>query len=261
MLLTATGAAGAQLCAPAAVGPLVGVERSLWREYGDGGSTLVREEGNLGRIGVEASLVCGRARWGLRWSRIEGSRNYEGVTNTGTAVATVSTVRDDAFAVVAMRSLDAHFSLGARAEHRNIHRSIENTAFAAGYPERFRYWSVAAGGRYRRALGERLSLSVDGWIGAGPAGRVLVDLPRADPAELRLGRSRIIELGVQIGSARPHDEVRGWSWSAGLSYRAETLGAGDPQVLFRGPVPVGVASQPRTTQSSLGVFAAAALVF
>jgi hypothetical protein len=60
---------------------------------------------------------------------------------------------------------------------------------------------------------------------------------------------------------RPQSEVRGWSWSGGLSYRSETLGAGDPQVVFRGPVPVGVASQPRTTRSSLGVFAGAALLF
>ncbi len=203
ILLTASGAARALECAAVSVGPLVGVERSLWREYGDGGSTLVREEGKLRKIGVEASLLCGHAEWGLRWSRSEGRRDYEGLTNTGTAVDTVTTVRDDALAVVAMRSLDEHFSLGARAEHRNIHRSIESTAFASGYPERFRYWYVAAGGRYWRPLGDRLSVSVDGWIGAGPAGRVRVDLPRADPAELRLGRSRIIELGLRIGSGRP----------------------------------------------------------
>ena len=47
---------------------------------------------------------------GLRWSRSEGRRDDEGVTNTGDAVDTVSTIRGDAFAFVAMRSFDESLS-------------------------------------------------------------------------------------------------------------------------------------------------------
>lgn len=259
--LAVCGPAFARECATFSIEPLAGVERSRWHESDASGAGLVEEEGNLAKIGIEASLICERSEWDLRWARSEGRRTYEGVTNTQAPVETVTDVRADEFSLIAMRLLDEQVSIGLRAEHRNIHRSIRSTGVALGYPERFRYWSVAAGARYRHWLGEQRAVSMNGWVGGGPGGRLWIDLPRADPVELRLGNSRMLELGLQFESVRPQSEPRGWSWSAGLTYRVEVLGAGDPQVVFRGSVPVGVAAQPRTTQTSVGFFAKATLMF
>jgi hypothetical protein len=237
------------------------VERSAWRESDAQGAVLVREHGTLKTAGLEASLACGVNELTLHWSRSDGRRDYDGVSSTGFPVATVTQLSANRLSLTALHRLDERVLVGAAISHASIHRSIESTPLAAGYPERFRYWSVAAGARYSRPLSDQTEASITGWIGAGPAGRLWIDLPRADPTEIRLGASRSLEVQLQLGSKHAARERGGWFWSAGLVYRAEILSASELQAVFAGSSVVGLATQPRTTQTTAGAFARVGLRF
>jgi hypothetical protein len=261
ILLVACDAVSAGPCSTPAVAPVAGIERSTWRETDAQGTGLVRERGTLRRVGLEASSACADNALTLRWTHSDGRRDYDGVSSTGFPVATVTRLSANRFELTALHRLDERVSVGAAISHASIHRSIESTPRAAGYPERFRYWTVAAGARYSRPLTDRTNVSISGWIGAGPAGRLWIDLPRADPTELRMGGNRSLEVQLQLASNPARSERGGWFWSAGLVYRAEILSASEAQAVFAGSSVVGLVTQPRTTQKSVGAFARAGLRF
>ena len=261
ILLVACDAVIAGACSTPAVAPVVGVERSSWRESDAQGAGLVREHGTLRKAGLEAALACGDNEFTLHWSRSDGRRDYDGVSSTGFPVATVSQLNANRLAFTALHQFDERVSVGAAISHASIRRSIESTPLAAGYPERFRYWSVAAGARYSRPLTGQTDVSISGWIGAGPPGRLWIDLPRADPTEIRLGGSRSLEVQLQLASKPAERERGGWFWSTGLVYRVEILRASQAQAVFAGSSVVGLVTQPRTTQKSVGAFALVGLRF
>lgn len=260
-LLAVSGAVFAQDCSAPEIGAVAGADQSRWYEYGAQGARLVKEDGRLWRTGIRAALSCATLEWSFDWLHNAGRRDYEGFTNTRVPVRTVTHIDADELSLAVLHPFTAGATAGLRLGLSDIDRTIESTGLAVGYPERFRYWSAAVGGRYTWALGEGLGAAVHGWVGGGPAGRLRVDLPGADPAELRLGSSRLLEMGIRIGSGSPRSRSGGWSWAAGLTFRDETMRAGEPQVLRVGSVPVGVAAQPRTTQRTLALFAIASFAF
>lgn len=253
LLLCAAGVAFAAECTAPSMAALAGAGRSDWRESDAQGSRLVSERGTLRSFGLEARVACGSFDYALRWMRSEGTRDYEGVSNTGFAVQTHARIAGDRFSVAALRALDERLSVGASIGYEVLRRSIAGTESAAGYPERFRWWSVKAGVRYALPLGEAAVVSIGGWAGAGPRGRLWVDLPRADPAEIPLGTSRSLEARVQIES-KAAERAAGWHWLAGVVYAAEVIGAGEQKAVFAGTSLIGLVSQPRTSRSSLGVY-------
>lgn len=247
-------------CSAPLLRAVVGAERSGWSEYGAQGGQLVDEEGRLSRSGVQATLVCAPLQWQLDWYHSWGARDYQGLASTGASVRTVSHIRADEVSLALMHGVGAG-AVGLRLSYENIGRTIDGTPSVSGYPERFRYWAAALGGRYTVRVTDRLAISADAWAGGGPGGTVWVDLPRADPAELRLGSSRLLEAGLRIELGRPASSAAGWSWALGLRLRDEAMRAGEPQVVRSAGIPVGVALQPRTEQRTMGVYATGAYTF
>lgn len=243
----------AQDCGAPALGAQTGALRSHWEEFDAQGRSLVRERGTLRRTALSLDLPCGPRTWSaqLGWSR--GTRDYDGVSNTGLPLASSSRIATTDLALQGLQALDHGWSAGLRLNHRRQRRVIADSGAVLGYPERLTYWQAGLGLRHERALTPALTLSATAWAGGGPGGQLSVQLPRTDPARLKLGRSRFVELGLQIGSAPPPSPAPGWSWQAGWHYLWERLDAGPAQALTRNGIPVGGAAQPRTEQRRQGL--------
>lgn len=255
------GPAMAADCSAPVLGALVGAERSQWQEFNAQGRSLLREEGTLRTVGLQLAGRCRAVEWSARWTLGQGQRDYDGRTSTGALFQTRSHLQAQHLALQGWLPVHTHWSVGAQLGYRHIERDIASKGGVLGYPERFGYWQVALGARYQVALGEQLQLAVTGWAGGGPGGRVQVDLPRADPATLALGTSRLLAVELELGSPAAVRAQPGWSWQLGVAYRHERIGAGSPKALVRNGLPAGSALQPRIAQRHLGALAGATYRF
>lgn len=261
-LSTLAGMAAAANCSSLpTLGALAGAERSQWEEFNAQGRSLLREQGTLKTAGLQLAGRCRTVDWAAHWTLGRGDRDYDGMTNTGAPFQTHSRLQAQQLALQGWLPVHAGWALGAQLGYRHIQRDIAGQGSVLGYPERFGYWQAALGARYQVALGAQLQLAVSGWAGGGPGGRVRVDLPRADPVTLPLGSSRLLALGVELGSPTAALVQPGWSWQLGAAYRHERIGAGGARTLVRNGLPVGSALQPRIVQRHLGASAGATYRF
>ena len=242
-------------CSAPTLGALAGAERSQWQEFNAQGKSLLREQGTLKAAGLQVAGRCHTVDWSAHWTLARGDRDYDGMTNTGAPFQTHSRLQAQHLALQGWLPVRSGWSLGTQLGYHHIERDIASQGSVLGYPERFGYWQAALGARYQAALGERLQLTVTGWAGGGPGGRVRVELPRADPVTLPLGASRLLALGVALGSPAAALAQPGWTWQLGLAYRHERISAGEPRTLVRNGLPVGAALQPRIVQRHLGTTA------
>lgn len=247
------GAAWSADCGLPVAGAQLGVTHSTWEETSALGRSLVREQGTLRHASVAADGACQGWQWRLALARSTGERAYVGVSNTNAPLQTHSGLAITDASVMGWTPALSGWSGGLRLTHRRIDRDIASTGTVRGYPERFAYWQAAAGIRQVWALTPTLVLSGDGWLGGGPAGTMALRLPNADATELTLGRSRVAELGLQIGSAASAPDQAGWSWQARFDYQWQHLAAGPVKTLMRNGVPVGGAAQPATRQKTVGL--------
>lgn len=247
-----SGAAAAAGCSAPSLGALAGAERSQWQEFNAEGRSLLREQGTLRTVGLQLAGQCEALDWSAHWNLSRGERDYDGLTSTYALLQTHSRLRAQRLALQAWLPVQGPWALGAQLGYRHIARDIANQGNVLGYPERLGYWQAALGARYQTALGEQVQLAVSGWAGGGPGGRVRVDLPRADLVTLPLGASRMLALGVELGSPAAALVQPGWSWQLGLAYRHERIGAGGPRTLVRNGLLVGSALQPRIVQRHWG---------
>jgi hypothetical protein len=259
-LLTLAGAASANApagfdCNAPALGASTGVTRSVWEEASATGRRLVREQGTLTRYGISADGACGAWQWRLALARSTGQRAYDGVSTTNFPIQTTSDLTiTDASAQIWAHSLQ-NWSAGMRLNQRRLDRRIAGTGPVLGYPERFSYWQAAAGLRRELALAPGWVVSAEGWLGGGPGGTLDLRLPNADAAELKLGKSRLAEIGLQIESPALPVHLTGWSWHARADYQWQRMAAGDANVITRNGIPIGGAAQPETVQKALALSA------
>lgn len=240
-------------CSVPSWGVHTGVARSHWEEINAQGKSLVRERGALTRTGITAGGSCERWQWRLALARSEGRRTYDGVSTTNVPIQTYSNLAITDASVQGWAPITERWSGGLRLNHRTLHRNIASTGRVLGYPERFSYWQTAAGLRHELPLRPSVVISAEGWLGGGPGGSLSLKLPNADPAQLKLGNSRVVEVGLQVGSPALASDRRGWSWQVRMDYQRQGIAAGRATALTRNGVPVGGASQPETLQSALGV--------
>lgn len=238
-------------CGAPSVGALAGAERSQWEEFDAQGNSLVREQGTLKVVGLQAAGTCRTVNWSARWTLSRGERDYDGVTSTQAPFQTQSGLEAQHMAVQAWLPVHLGWSMGSQLGYRHIERDITGKGNVLGYPERFAYWQAALGARYQTLLGERVRLTASAWLGGGPGGRLKLDLPRADPVTLNLGSSRLLALGLELEGGEAATQA-GWSWQADVSYRREQTSAGPSKTLVRNGMPVGAALQPRFVQRHWG---------
>lgn len=247
-----SGAAAAAGCSAPILGTLAGAERSQWQEFNAEGRSLLREQGTLRTVGLRLAGQCQGLDWSAHWNLSRGERDYDGLTSTYMPLQTHSHLQAQQLALQTWLPVQNQWALGAQLGYRRIARDIASQGNVLGYPERLGYWQAALGARYQTALGERVQLTVSGWAGGGPGGRVRVDLPRADTVTLPLGASRMLALGVELGSPNAALAQPGWSWQLGLAYRHERINAGEPRTLVRNGLMVGSALQPSIVQRHWG---------
>lgn len=230
------------------------MQDSRWRETDAEGRALLHEQGTLAatQLAFEAR-GCRLGEASLRLALAGGSRRYDGQTSAGHALATQSDVREQGLTFQALpwawRATESGASLqaGARLRWQRSERDIRSTASALGYPERHQRLQAAL------VLAARGTGPSAGWhwraelaAGGGPAGRMKVSLPGYDPAALKLGSSRMLQAGLQIGGAL----APGWSWQVAVEHDRERRAAGEPAALRRQGQVVGGVVQPATRESA-----------
>lgn len=230
----------------------VGVEDSRWKETGAQGRTLVQESGTLRGVSLGLGARCEGFDGLVRMVQAGGSRDYQGLTSANAPLRTRSDIEQYGVDLQGFVPLGTHWSAAGRAALRRIDREIASVGRVRGYPERFFNGELAAGARFATAPGAVLNGSAVAWLGVGPPGRLELQLPGADPAQLRLGPSRSVEFELEMRDA---GAAPGWHWQARLAYRLENWQAGEAQVITRNGVPVAAAVQPATRQSGLRLHA------
>lgn len=231
--------------------------QSRWAERDAQGRTLVREHGSLATVEVSATTECAGFQVSGSGTLAHGGRGYDGQSSRGAPLQTTSQIDDRHWAVEVMRPVNDRTALGARLGYREIHRDIADAGPVLGYPEVFRFWQAGLIARHELWATPAWRLAVSGEWGGGPAGRLDLRLPTADPARIRLGASRYAAASLALRSAGADSGAPGWRWQVALNYRHERLEAGEPAALFRNGVLVGGAVQPATRINSLRVVAGA----
>lgn len=229
-------------CATPSLVMLAGVEHSQWQEFDQNGQSLLREKGALARFGVDASTLCAGIAWNLQWTHSQGTRAYDGVTNTHAPVQTSSRIGNDSISLTGTIGMSERWGLGARWSEHRIARDIQGTGTVLGFPEDYAYGLFALGASYQVRLASPWQLTWQAWVGTSTSGSVSVQLPHADAATLHLGRTRLLESSLVLGSTPTPG--RGWTWQTRLTLREESTGAGAARPLLRNGVLVGAASQP-----------------
>jgi hypothetical protein len=233
-------------CAAPTLAPLAGIEHSRWQEVDTHGGSLLREIGELAHFGVEASARCADIAWDARWTHSQGTRAYDGVTNTQVAVRTSSRIDSDKFTLAGMVDVSERWALGARLSEQRIARDIQGSGAVLGFPEDYAYGLFALGARYQATPASRWQLAWQAWVGTSTSGKVRAQLPHVDAVTLPLGRTTLLESSLQLGGTPSF--ATGWSWQSRLSLRHERTGAGTARALLRNGVPVGAAVQPEIRQ-------------
>lgn len=240
-------AALAHACTSPAVGLIAGTARSHWQEFDAHGNSLLRERGTLRTAGLRLAGYCENAEWLASWELSQGSRDYDGVTNTQTPLQTTTQLRMHRIALEGWLPVHGSWALGTQLAWRDTARDIAGVGAVRGYPERYRYGQVAAGARYRVALHEHWQLSATAWLGGGPRGHVRLQLPGLDAARLPLGSHRMAALSLELDGGAAAGES-GWSTHAALALRHERTGAGARRLITRAGLPAATAQQPRIQQ-------------
>ena len=229
-----------------------GVQHSRWQEFNAQGRKLVDESGLLYHTGLQLEGDSQGLQWSAQWNHGRGTRDYDGVSSANQPIQTTSRLRSQQVQLQAWAPVIERWAVGARLGWTQLDRDLASVGNVQGYPEQFRTVQAAVGGRYTLADVGGLRWTVSGWLGGGPGGTLHLQLPNTDAARLRLGRSQLAQLGVQLESVEAVDRT-GWSWRLGWQMQQEQMQAGPSQAITRNGLLVGGAAQPKTRQTHMGL--------
>lgn len=236
---------------------------SRWREFDAKGQALLLERGTLWRRGFGVTSDCLGGETVLAWRRTSGSRSYDGLSSVGASIQTRSRLQADEWQLSQRLPISGPWSVAARLSSHRLNRDLAGVGAVQGYPESYSYWQAALGARFETPLATTtrtgLLLVANAWLGGGPAGRLDLRLPSADPIRLALGRSRTAELALRLRTATPASLA--WHWDVGFEQRSTLMAAGPPGALMRNGALVGGAAQPRTRQGELALAGSVSLPF
>lgn len=214
---------------------------SNWREMSPQGTVLLRESGQLRGPSLAVAAQCGGWTGGVRGFVADGTRDYNGQTQSGVPLTTVSELRHNELTVEIGRELWDGVELVGALRNVEVQRNILSTASVNGYPERYRWTVAALGVRARWPVGERDALHVSATWGAGINQSMSVWLPSRDAATLPLGN--IAENAVSL--AWQHALAPNWALKVHWDAQQTRIGQGASAAIFRNGVPVGTAYQPQ----------------
>jgi len=231
----------AHACSISSLGPSILFATENWEEFTEFGRKLLSEVGRLSGVGISVSLSCSDLPITIDVQSVSGSRRYTGMSSRGSPLDTVSNIETfSTGAEIPFKGKFADFSLVSRI--RLVDRTIRSQGPVIGYPERFE--QAFAGITLSKVvpISERLTLqlALSRMIGRG---RVKVDLPGSDPADLTLGNAAVTALSTQFeykALAFGDD----WKVSIQVNNWLEKSKRGEQSLLYQGTKAVGIAYQP-----------------
>jgi hypothetical protein len=243
-----------KVCSKVILSPQLGTEISRWDEVSRSGKRLVTENGRLHFTGLKLSAHCTSADWTLAWSESKGSRTYLGASNSGQTATTFSDVGHQRISGSVFLNTSENLSVGGRVVHNSIHRTIQSTREAAGYPEHFQFNDLSLGVRYKQSLSTNFFWQAEYWQGRILPGHSNVVFPNFAPSTLQLGAGNSHEIGLSIGNTLGTNDQR-WTWSVALHFRQDRIEEGTPQALYKGSRIVASAVQPEINLKTSQLFA------
>lgn len=218
---------------------------SRWAEFDSEGRQLLQERGRLAGAALELRAACETGpALELHWQQRQGSRDYQGQSTQGQALSTQSSVRETQLQAQLWQPFTEWLDLGLLAEWNQVRRELADVGPVRGYPERHRRMQLGVGLRVHGALSPAWQYQLQGEWGMGPAGRLHLALPIADPLELPSGRLQR-QLGLRAQLAWSSPAAPAWQWRAGLAWRQERVSEGELATLWRAGNAVGGVRQPR----------------
>jgi hypothetical protein len=214
---------------------------SDWREFDTKGGELVHESGTLQGPQVTVALSCWGWNFQAQLSQLDGDRDYDGQTSSGTAILSQSALHQLHRQVQTTVNATDAWSLGLRLSNQVTWRDIASAGGASGYPERFEWTLLSLGSQWRFPVGPG-QLTLAAWAGKQLNSSMTLHLPGRDQTALALGTVSQIEL--QIGWRIPLSTD--WGLQADASYRRTDIGQGADAVVTRNGRPTGIAHQPQS---------------
>ncbi len=175
-------------------------------------------------------------------SQLDGTRLYEGQTTSGYAITSQSALRHYRGQLQTGFDISEAWQVGARIVAQTTWRDIASAGGASGYPEQFDWTLLSLGAQWKTSLGLG-QLTLAAWAGSQIRSQMRLTLPGRDQATLQLGTIKEVELAA--GWRLPLNAA--WSLQADARYRQLNFNQGLASIITKNGVPVGVASQPRTS--------------
>lgn len=231
------------------IGP--SVRNATHTEYGPMGRRLVREDGWLPGLALQAGYRTGKLTWlaGADW--YHGNIDYRGQTQNGAAASSKTATGLVAGRIGAAYALPYDYSVQAAVEVDRWKRDIQGTAGAAGLQERYRSTRLVAGASkaWHPAAG---SVSVDAAAVVAAPERLHVGFSGVlDPVSFETRRGYGARLGAAMRPAfAPWLEIRGrYDW-------IKTPRSGDASVTANG-LYAGTVAQPEHVRQAVSLTVAA----
>lgn len=218
-------------------------DQSRWEESDAQGRHLLTETGLLHglRLGAHGYVAPGLVA--VRWTALQGQRDYDGLTNLGRPVTSTTQLRTQTWDVSLAIPLQPAWQLTLAEGLTLLHRTLAGTANAAGYAEHWRWWQTSAGLRWTGTLaGGELSL--------GAARRwshhhtVTADLPAADPVTLHPGAGTGWHGSIGYLQPLPRFDSRPWRLRVEWQWQSLATGASPAAPVLRNGGLRGSAIQP-----------------
>ena len=232
-----------------------GQASSRWQERDASGALLVSERGQLPQIQFGLEGACDLWRWRLETARAQGSRHYQGRSNTGAAISSSSDVSAISASLVVLHPLTSAWSAGLRADTRQMDRTLQGVGPVLGYPETFLQHRLGVVVQYDHDTGAwgrwqwRASQSHD------LSGQLRIHLPGMDPAVMPLGASIVRSTDLRWTGCRDRI-LAGWQCSVKLAYQMERMSEGDVVPIYQNGRLKAAAHQPATFQQNTSLMLA-----
>jgi len=236
--------APAGACSLSSVEPSAGVVQQSWEEFTSDDRRIVLESGKLNYMGLSFSGECRGVPLKLDLAKQIGIRQYQGFSNRGQPIQTVSDIENLNLFVTATHR-GGLVDLSMFGEARESQRSIRSSGNVSGYPEEFKRYFVGTSLDKQFSLANSLTLSLRAFLAAGK-GTVLVDLPGADRTRLSLGQT-VVRGGQLKFGYKAHQRDDSWSLNIVIDSTVETTGSGPVATVYQQSVPISAAFQPKTT--------------
>jgi hypothetical protein len=161
-----------------------GLVNQVWKEYSRSGTVVVREDGAVLSHGLRGWSSCETGRLVFELDYFGGQRDYDGATSRGATHRTLVQIEGLDLRIGQDFELSL-FGLGWRINASRFRREIESRGPVAGYPEHYTRFGLTGVVRKSFYANHHFDLSAQARLGASWS-RLDVDLPFADPAELRI---------------------------------------------------------------------------